>query len=86
MCMVVIIVCLSLLPANPVEEISRYIMHIHKFYSRLLHHLAVPFAVRVVATLNLATGPFVARCERYENWCGPLLPHVLDELLQIPAE
>ena len=84
--MVVVVVCLSLFPANPVEEVGRDIMHIHQFHSSFLHNLAIPLAIRVITTLYLSSRPFVAWCKRHENRCCTLLPHILYELLEIPSE
>ena len=61
-------------------------MNIDKLNTRLLHDLAIPLAIGVVATLDLAAWPLVARCEGEQNWNGALFTTVVDELAEILAK
>ena len=46
-----------------VEEVARDVVYIDEFYARLLYHLAIPLAIGVIASLNLAIRPLVTGCE-----------------------
>ena len=46
-----------------VEEVGRDVVYINELDTSLLYHLAIPFAIGVIASLYLAVGPFVARRE-----------------------
>lgn len=72
---VVIVVLRSLVLAATflIQVVSSQIVQIYKLHACFLHHLTIPQPIRVIATLNLAVLPFVARCKRYQNRCSPLL-------------
>ena len=69
-----------------VEIVGGGVVQVNECSTCLLGHFAIPLAIGVVAAFYLAVFPLVARCERHDYWRSALFLHVLNELLQIPAE
>ena len=46
-----------------IEEIAADIVYINKLDTRLFYHLAIPLAIGVITSLNLAIRPLVTGCE-----------------------
>ena len=77
---------LLLAAALAVEEVGSNVVQIDEFAARFLADVAVPASVCVVAALNLAAGPLVARSQRDDDGRCTFLPHVVDELSEVPSE
>ena len=75
-----------LLPTLLVKKVSGNVMEVDELDTCLFDHLTIPLAVCIVAAFNLAIGPLVTRCQRYQDGGSPLLTNILNKLLEIPAK